>query len=245
MKVYTHTQFGDHVVTFGIIKEYSKQYDEVILTISDNAQGTLVSSSHNDNIKRLFSSIPNVVLTTERFADNEYDKIISSGWWYEQVKPWFENQDLPYTLGDNMIGDRFWYILGGVPFYLKWDNFYFERDPKKEKEAYYDIFGLKENQQYLFLHEDPKRNNGICINRKYVSDMYRVIELAKYPEVSVLDILYTIEKAKEVHIINTGLRSFIDLMNINHNNLIYHKYTRPNPVEQAAMRLNWKVIDKF
>ena len=74
--------------------------------------------------------------------------------------------------------------------------------------------------------------------------MYRVIELSKYPEVSILDILYTIEKAKEVHIINTGLRSFVDIMNIKHDNLIYHKYTRPNPVEQAAMRLTWTVIDE-
>lgn len=243
MKVYTHTQFGDHVVTFGIIKEFSKQYDEIILTISDNAQGTLINSAHNNNIKRLFSSIPNVILTPQQFPDHEYDKIISSNQWYNQVRPWFENPRLPYTLGDNMIGDRFWYSLGGVPFHLKWDNFYFERDLKKEKEVYYDIFGLKDDQQYIFLHEDPARNNGIGINRKYISDMYRVIELKNYPEVSVLDILYTIEKSKELHIINTGLRSFIDLMNIKHNNLYYHKYTRPNPVEQAAMRLKWNVID--
>jgi hypothetical protein len=221
-----------------MIKEFSKQYDTITLTIKDN--GPL----HISNIQRLFSSIKNVELTTETFHGS-YDKVISSEWWFQQISPWFQNPRLPYTLGEDMIGDRFWYKLAAVPFYLKWDNFYFERDTNKEKEVFYDIFQLKDNQQFIFLHEDPlNKDADRTIKRKYISNNYRVIEFPKYPNVSILDILYTIEKAKEVHVHNTGLLSFIDLMNIQHNNLNYHKYTRPNPVEQAALRLNWKIIDE-
>ena len=237
MKIFTHTRFGDHVITFGIIKEFSKQYhDTMILSIED--RGPL----HISNITRLFSSIKNLELITRRFPDNEYDKVISSQWWYDQAKPWFDNPKLPYTLGEDMIADRFWYKrLAGIPFCLKWDNFYFERDFKREKEIYYDVFGLKDNQQFIFLQEDPTRN--VIIDRKYISDKYRVIELSKYLDISILDVLYTVEKAKELHTINTGFLSFVDLMNIQHSNLNYHRYTRPNPVEQAALRLNWNIIE--
>jgi len=233
IKIFTHTHFGDQFTNFGFLKEFSYQYDKMILTIEDKPW-------HIENVTRLYSSIKNLELTTERFSDNEYDKVFYSQWWFEQVKPWLENPQLPYTLGDNMRMDRFWYNIAQVPLYKKWDNFNFERDLKKEKEVYYDVFGLKDNQQFIFMHE----NIGIpAINRKYINNMYQCIELTKYLEISPLDILYTIEKAKEIHVINGACLAFIDVMQINHNNLFYHKYTRPCPVEQVALRLNWKIIE--
>ena len=65
-------------------------------------------------------------------------------------------------------------------------------------------------------------------------------------DISILDTLYLIEHSKEVHMTTTGLVSFVDQMNITHNNLNLHRYVRPEKEGQPILRLNWKIItDKF
>jgi hypothetical protein len=120
-----------------------------------------------------------------------------------------------------------------------WDNFYFERDMNKEKDIYYRL-GLKDQEDYIFLHDDPER--GFIIDKKYLKDI-KTIHLVDYKDISILDTLYLIEKAKEVHITTTGLVAFIDLMNIKHDSLNLHRYVRSSPFEQMILRLQWNIID--
>ena len=239
MKLFTHNRIGDLCICYGFIKEFSKQYDNILLTIDLNV-------CKFNNIVRLFSSIPNLDFTEQRFNDNEYDKIISSNWWFQQVYPWYENpkNPTPFPFREDMIFDRFWYRLAGVPFNKKWDNFYLERNLEKEKEVFYDILGLKENDEFIFLHEDPfNKDEDRTIKRKYINPNVRLINITNWDDISIFDTTYTIEKSKEVHVINSSFRTFIDLMNINHNNLNYHKYARSNPAEQVAVRLKWKTLE--
>jgi hypothetical protein len=239
MKLFTHNRIGDLLVCYGFIKEFSKQYETVSLFINKDI-------CEYKNAERLFSSIKNISLTTERFPDNEYDKIISSNWWFQQVSPWYQypTPKTPFPFGEDMIFDRFWYKLAGVPFNLKWDNFYLERNLEKEKEVYYDILGLKDDEEFIFLHEDSfNEDEDRTIKKKYINSNLKLINMTDYLGISILDTTYLIEKSKEVHVINSSFRTFIDLMNIKHNNLNYHKYARSNPAEQVAVRLKWNVIE--
>lgn len=239
MKLITHNRIGDLCICYGFIKEFSRQYDHISLYIDLNI-------CKLDNAKRLFSSINNISFEYERSKDNEYDKIISSAWWFEQVYPWYENPNnpTPFPFGEDMIFDRFWYKLAGVDFNKKWDNFYLERNLQKEKEVFYDILALKDNKDFIFIHEDAyNKDQNRTIRRDYIDRNTRIVNITDYPEISIFDTVYTIERAKQVHVINSSFRTFIDLMNINNNNLYYHKYTRPNPAEQVAVRLNWNVIE--
>jgi hypothetical protein len=71
----------------------------------------------------------------------------------------------------------------------------------------------------------------------------RVIHLVEHEDISILDILYVVEKSKEVHTFTTGLVPFIDQMNIKHNNLNLHKYVRPLPYDQPILKLNWNIYE--
>ena len=239
-RVYTYDRFGDHCVAFGILREFVKRYGKIECYTDEKS-----IEAFNTN-KRLFTDLKDVELMFDTYSYDKYHanfSIANTNIWMQKVDPWIKNPllTIPDWFSTEWLFDRQWYGNAEVPYYLKWDNFFFERDIKKEKEVYYDILKLKDNQQFIFLIEDPIRN--FLIDRKYIDDKYRIIEFNTYPEVNILDILYTVERAKEVHVFNTGLLTFIDLMNIKHDNLNYHKYVRPVVFQQPGLRLNWNVIN--
>jgi hypothetical protein len=218
----THYGFGDYVMCYGLVKELSKQYDNIILFGIP-----YLSKLHIDNIKRLYSSIKNVCISTD--DPKVYENVLYIGWdkFFKAIE---KDQSIQCQ--------KFFYDQVGVPLNLLWDNFYFERDLNKEREIYYDVLRLRDNEKYIFLHDDPSR--GYKINRGYISDL-KIIHPMDYPNVSLLDMFYTVQRAKEVHMSNTGLVSFVDQMKIKHKNLNYHKYVRPSEFEQPILKLNWKI----
>jgi hypothetical protein len=222
MNICTHYGFGDYVICYGLIKEIAKSHNVVNLFAIEHQ-----SKLHIENIKRLYSSIKNVNVITDN--PTQYKDVLYLGWdkYWEVVK---HNSLIRFP--------EYFYKQANVPLELLWDNFYFKRDMKKEKEIFYDILGLKDYEKYVFLHDDPTR--GFVINKRYLPDI-KTIHLVDLPEISILDTLYLIEKAKEVHMTNTGLVSFVDQMNIKHDNLNYHKYVRPMEFEQPILRLNWNM----
>jgi hypothetical protein len=220
----THYGFGDYVMCYGLVKELSKRYDMIYLFGISHLSGL-----HIDNIKRLYSSIENVEILTN--DPKLYKDVLYLGW-----DPYFKTIEE----GIAIQCAKYFYDQVGLPLNLMWDNFYFERDMAKEREIYYRRLGLIENEEYIFLHDDPSR--GYVIDRKYIPKM-KIITLNQIWDKSILDMLYLIEKAKEVHIVNTGLVSFIDQMNIKHDNLNYHKYSRPLEFEQPILKLKWNIIN--
>jgi hypothetical protein len=237
--VYTYKGFGDYCVAFGIIKEYAKIYDKLFCYTDEVTVNTI------NTRKRLFSSIKNVEIMEEPYDDEKTHRdlgIAHMKYWFDTVLPWYKNPNLPPPdwFDESWLFDKAWYRQSCVSFYLKWSNFYFERNLNKEKEIFYDKLALKDNEEFIFLQEDPNRN--MFIKREYIDPNIKLIEFSKLLDINVLDILYTVEKSKEVHTYNTGLTTFIDLMNIKHDNLNFHKYIRPMIFEEPVLRLNWNFI---
>jgi len=221
----THYGFGDYIICYGLVKELSKKYDNIILFAIPHR-----SDLHINNIERLYSSIKNVQVATNN--PGLYKDVMYVGWdkFIEAIE---KDPSISFA--------KFFYDQLGLPLNLMWDNFYFERDLIKEKEVYYDRLGLKDNEEYILLHDDPVRN--FIINRAYIKPDIKIIHLVELEDVSILDTLYLVEKSKEVHAFPTGLVPFIDQMNINHSNLNLHKYIRPLAYDQPILRLNWNIIE--
>lgn len=219
MKICTHYGFGDYVICYGLIKELAQKEDITLHVIPHR------SKLHIENIKRLYSSIPNVTITT----DDPGDDVLYIGWEYlnKAVK---NNPSVPFP--------QHFYDQVGLPIRLMWENFYFKRDIEKEK-AIYESLGLKEGE-YVFLHDDPVR--GFVIDRKRIPDI-KVVHLVDLEDISILDCLYIVERAAEVHAITTGLVAFIDLMNIKHKNLFLHRYVRPLAFDQPILKTKWKILN--
>ena len=103
---------------------------------------------------------------------------------------------------------------------------------------------LKDDEEFFFIHESIDK--GI-INRKYLKENIKLINPCDYTQISLFDFLYTIEKSKEIHVVNSSFRTLIDIMNINHNSLNYHRYVkgtylRELECSQPTCRLNWNIF---
>jgi hypothetical protein len=160
--------------------------------------------------------------------------------WYKNTEKWYKNE-FEILNDENLIFDRHWYNKCNIDFNKKWDNFYFERDTKKEKELYYDILGLKDNEKYIFLHEDSSRN--FTINKTLIRNDLKIVNISNFLDISILDTLYVMEKSEELHLINSAFLTFFDLNQIHHENKFYHKYTRRCAVEQPGLKMNWNIIN--
>lgn len=222
MNLCIHYGFGDYVICYGLVKELAKKEDINLFAIPHR------SPLHIENIKRLYSSIENVNIITD--DPHTYADVFYIGW--DKLAEAIKN-------GYNDPFPKFFYDQSGVPLNLLWDNFYFERDMAKEKEVFYDVLGLIDGEVYDIIHDDPFR--GFVIKRKYIDAQVRNIELTELKDVSILDILFTVERSRKLHTFTTGLVPFIDQMNIKHNDLNLHRYIRPKAYDQPILKLNWKI----
>lgn len=227
--LYTPHGMGDILICYGFIKEFSKKYNKIYYYVVD---------PHFDNTIRLFRSIPNVEITKCIIINNlvQVHKNTLIVGWQHYTKALENNPDLHC--------DKFCYEYVNVPLEKKWDNFYFERDIEKEKNVFYNILGLKDEEEFFFVHEAEDKG---FLDRGYIKENVKIINPTHYPQVSLFDFLYTIEKSKEVHVVNSSFLTLIDIININHDNLYYHRYVKslyPRDAEfsQPTLKLNWKII---
>ena len=224
MNICTHYGFGDYVVCYGLIKELAKQEDITMFLKAHR------SDLHFANVMRLYSSIKNVNFTIDDPKDDYNVLYLGYDYLQKAIK------DHPFDTSPELF-----YRQVGLPLTLMWDNWYFKRDTRREFEVYYGILKLKDNSKFILVHDDPER--GFIIDRKYINPDFRVIKLINIPDVSILDILYLVEKATEVHTFSSGLVPFIDQMKIRHDNLNLHRYIRPLPCDQPILTLKWNIID--
>jgi len=245
--VYSYAGFGDHCSCYAIFKEFSKTHDKII------ARSDFMSETAFNNTKRLYASLPNVELDREpaTHGDTFNYMIAYPRYWFDSLSPWLNDPNLPLTKEiENNIEqwyfDYIWYKDAGIPFNLMWDNFYIERNLQKEKEIYYDVLGLKDNEEFVFFHEDPARKMGernfACNKDWIINKNIKIIELFKLNDISLIDLTYTIEKSQEIHTFNSGVAIFIDLMKIKNTNLYYHHYARPSIFWRPTLKLPWTTI---
>lgn len=225
MNICIHYGFGDYVVCYGLIKELAKYSSTQINLFAVQHRANI----HIDNIKRLYSSIKNVRIVTDDPKN-----------WNDVIYVGFDDFFRAVSKNPKIRNQEYFYKHCGVPLKLLWENFYFERNIEKEKEVYYDILGLTDNEEYIVLHDDPERD--LCIKKEYIKSDVKVIHLIEHQNISILDTLFLIEKSKELHVINTGLVPFVDQMKIVHESLNYHQYVRPLYYEQPILKMKWNII---
>lgn len=231
--MYHHMGMGDFILCNGIVRTYLEKYDLLYL---------FVKPPYLDNIKFMYRDVKNIKFL--HMTDTETRQFIRTNLMHKYkivgVRPeWFAK----LNSGGFETFDEGFYIDAKVPFENKWNKFYLERDLDSEKNTFYNIIGLKEDEEYIFVHDDIKRDR--IFKSKYIDKGLKIIRPADFKESGFFDFIYTIEKAEEVHVHNSSFAALIDTMQIRNDNIYFHNYCRQdmhikNP--NAKLKLNWTFL---
>lgn len=225
--IYHHLGLGDHIICNGLVRYMAESYEKVFL----------FSKPHNiKNIKVMYKDNPRITILS--YDDRQVREFINMFSVYKfmivghHISEFFKKVD---DVSINKTFDQLFYEDQKIPFEYKWDKFFVERDLKREREVYYDIYGLDDNSEFIFVHES---NDYLPLIKDINTSIQKITPDNK--EISIFDYLYLIEKAKEVHVVNSSFMNLIDCIQLRNDNLFYHEYARPNI--NTVLKLNWKIL---
>ena len=236
--IYHHLGLGDHIICNSIIRIYAKKYDKVFHFVKPN---------NFENVAFMYRDLKNLYLL--KMQSHEIDQFLN-------INPSINIIRIGYTkeyfkkLADDVYNsfDIGFYDMASIDLVEKWNSFYIKRDIKREKEVFYDILSLKDNDKFIFIHEDSNRNFLIDRNRM-VNDV-RIISAEDFKNVRVFDFLFTIERAHSVNVMASSFYCLIDTAQIATNELVLHDYVNISMGQDIhtdtagflKYKLNWKIL---
>lgn len=230
LHIIQHSGLGDHLLCNGIIRTYTERYKKLYLN---------VLPSTADNVRFMYRDLKGIDYYELFYAD--YQNYINNN-------PGRDYLILGCT-GDyfNRASTRYYssfdhgfYSMARVPYADRWNKFHLERDMDKEKEAFYDKLGLSDKDEYIFLHEDPTRSR--LLRDDLYPSHYKIIRSHDHKDVGVFDFIYTIERAKEIHVMDSCFLALIDNMQIEHDRLYLHNYGINAVVYPTAVKMQWHLF---
>ena len=224
--IYHHLGLGDHIILNGFVRHVASTYDRTWVFAKPG--------NNTRNVKRMYRDNPNIHVIPlgdagardhiRMFPGNKYMVV-------GHTPDFFKLIDDPSN-GKNF--DELFFEQYDIPFEYKWSKFYLHRDMDREKEVFHDILGLKDDSQYIFLHESPDRP----ITREIPKDIQVIRPDNK--EVGIFDYLYTIHKSQQIHVMNSSFMNLIDCIELRTQHLYYHEYSRPNI--NTTLGLPWHIL---
>lgn len=230
--LYHHLGLGDHIMCHGIVREYCKKYEQV----------AIFSYPHNyTSVSFMYRDLSNITIikgddafarkfisdNASKSGKNRYDKIIFLGFQFLD-----RHSGVPL--------EKQFYQIAEVPLEKKWDNFFVKRDIMSEQSLFEQV---ALDDKYVFLHEDLARNYKI--NRKKISNKYAIFVPEKKLTENIFDYCTIIEKAKEIHVIDSSFMFLIDCLKYDNpeQKLYIHRYSRENNEWQLPiLKKDWHIL---
>lgn len=175
------------------------------------------------------------------------------------VFPYKEKYD-PYS--DHIFTDNFVFINGfkqpqgkimdfkyinlGLSFDDWSDYFTFNRNKEKEDKLFYEILGLKDGEEYVFVNRNYQMRPQVLSYNAISNDPShygkKVVEMGIYDDFSLFDWCKVIENASEIHMIETSLNYVLETNEmknkITKNLNLYHRHGSYHEVKHL-FKLNW------
>ena len=116
--------------------------------------------------------------------------------------------------------------------YSNWQYyFHFERNIDKENDLYYNILGLTDDSEFVFI---SNLYNTEIRDSKFISPKQfdlPVVELQILDGFTLFDWCKVLEKAKKIHTVNTSINYIIDVLNTSYDEYIIYAHDEKNKTE--------------
>lgn len=228
---------GDQIVLNGLYRYFAERYDWCIVPIADRYEKT---------IREMTADVKNILVSGYRMEIWEPHMLAHRNY---LEKRGFHCLNLGeygsnYLVNGEFSLDQTIYAQAGVPHQIRWSDFNYARNIMREKQLFAEL-GC-ERGQYIFVHDDPKRN--LSIDAKLLPKNLSVIRpKTGLKGFSFFDYIYIIENAAEVHCIESSFAALIEQLDIKVPKYA-HRYARPdvlaNPRLHYTFKSDWRIIPR-
>ena len=200
---------GDHFTCNGIVRHYYKKFGSI----------TLFCYKHfESNIKFMYRDLPNF-FTIGLGSDSEVEKyIVENNISTNVIKVGFDKTRAVQHLVETF--DEGFYLSENLPFSVRFDEYYVERNLENEKKLYQKL--NPSNEDFILVHEDPDR--GMFLDKKRIRKDLKIIGNDK--SFLIFDYLFLIENAKEVHVMQSSMKDMINSYHFPNTKFFLHNYVR-------------------
>lgn len=225
-----HVGLGDQILCNGLIRNIAQNNKTLFLPVK----------KHNLlNIKDMLKDLDNItyikILDDEdmikyyNLTKNIIDKTISIGIFGDKF------------LANNKSFDESFYQQACVDYNKRWDDFKYINNDYKQSVLLNDI----KEQKYIFAHDDQSRN--LIIKKNYLNNsifLYRPKHnLGNLNQYTIFDYIKILEKAEEIHCMDSSFACMIDHFPQFYNKKKYiHRYIRKNS-HNPYYKNNWEIIN--
>jgi len=200
---------GDHFTCNGLVRYYYKQFGEI----------TIFCYKHfENNIKFMYRDLPNLK-TIGLNSDAEVDEYIANhNISNDLIKIGFDKSRALQNQVETF--DEGFYLSENLPFQLRFDEYFVERDLDKEHELYRTL--NPNDEDFIFVHEDPDR--GMFLDKSKIRQDLKIIGNDK--RFLIFDYIYLLSKAKEVHVMQSSIKDMINSYSFPETKFFLHNYVR-------------------
>jgi len=222
--IYPHLGLGDQIICNGLIREIIKIHNTVEVFY------IVVKPDSLESVKFMYRDIINVefcvVNCDEAFTKFIYNNNIKNNVITIGHQPWH-----------HMTWDESFYYTCSVDFNCRWSSFYVHRDIVREHKLFVQLNPL--NEEYCLIH----KAGGDKINRlntQYIPTNLKHIYIEPQHTDNVFDYLELIEKAAEIHCIDSSFHLLVDTVYTHRNKLFLHDalYKR-SPSSPHIIKKQW------
>lgn len=207
-----HLGLGDHILCNGLVRNYSKFYDRVVIP----------AYHHNvEAVEFMFHDLKNVEVAGVK---DDADAILLCHEKNCLRLGYFNKENPPF---DPDIFDQEFYRQARLDFNLRWDNFRVDM-----------AIATSSIKNIKFVHDDPSR--GFNIDKKYSSD-YEIESYRPSNGVPFWNHFRYLFLANEIHCINSSFLILADsITDFTDQKLFLHHYARPT--KYPKLKRKWEII---
>jgi hypothetical protein len=217
--IFHHLGLGDHIICNGLVRNVCRKIKNVNL---------FAKPEYHESVTFMFKDLKNLNVIA---ATDEEAHVIWRPLPIEQkVQPATGKRRVP-----SMLFDEVFYTCIGLNFQRRWDDFFFERDKKREKNL---TEKLVKSDNYIFVHDDSTRN--FYIPDSELSGDFEVVRPVLDITNNIFDYTSIIENAKEIHVMDSCFKHLAESIPVNAEKFFYYTSIRGRGVDNKSnSRKNW------
>ncbi len=246
-----HFGLGDFLSCKGLLKYLleKKKLDVRELNL-------FVPENHYENIKLLYEDSKNINLIktkNEKSAIkyfkskkkiNDNLKLIEIGHnnFYKTIKSKIKK--------DEFTTDMVFYKQFNVPYKFRFEYGNWKRNLKEEERVFNKLNPQK--KKFIFVHDDPLRN--LIINKKDLDlSNNNILVIKNDVSESIFNLGLVLERAEQIHVMESSIRHLIECLNIDDNKLFLHSFRKNlskgpfydfNTGKIVGSQKKWNIINK-